>query len=109
MSQKAVYSFALILISQVFTYFCFFFTAGIVYNLLYEDVFRDRVSFSCGQRLSRLQESEMSKLDEPTPEDRALVNLKKQFPTDVLVGMAPNLFRNVALDVHKREKEGEWK
>ena len=51
----------------------------------------------------------MSKLDEPTPEDRALVNLKKQFPTDVLVGMAPNLFRNVALDVHKREKEGEWK
>ena len=42
------------------------------------------------------------------PDDRAMVNLRKHYPTESIVCMAPQLCRNVAMDVYQRERASKW-
>ncbi len=82
---------------------------GIVFNMLYEKVFQENISRSCRHRLRSLNDSDIPKLAASgtvSPDDKMLAYLKNRFPADVIVGLAPTLYRNVAMDVHRREKEG---
>ena len=85
--------------------------SGIVFSVLYEKVFRERIYHGTRQKLGTLQESDLPKIQESrggSGSDDRYSQIKRQFPCDVIVGLAPKLYRNIALDVHRREKEGRW-
>ena len=81
-------------------------TSAIVYSILYERVLKERIPFHCKERLKTLTEND--KIFSPMSDDRALMNLRKHYPAESIICMAPQLCRNVAMDVYQRERASKW-
>ena len=81
-------------------------TSGIVYSILYERVLKDKIPYHCKERLKGLTENDS--ISSPAADDRALFNLRRHYPTESIISMAPQLCRNIAMDVYQRERASEW-
>ena len=81
-------------------------TSGIVYSILYERVLKDKIPYYCKERLKGLTENDS--ISSPAADDRALFNLRRHYPTESIISMAPQLCRNIAMDVYQRERASEW-
>ena len=70
----------------------------------------------CQQRLTTLQESDIEQLRKysdvdpysKTPFDRPTHLLSTHYSPEEVESMAANTYRNIALDVHQREKASEY-
>lgn len=66
---------------------------------------KDSIPPNCKQRLKSLTENDA--IGTPPSDDRPLQLLRKHYPTESIVGMAPQLYHNVAMDVYRREKDSK--
>jgi len=66
---------------------------------------KDNIPHNCKQRLKSLMENDT--IGTPPSDDRPLQLLRQHYPTESIVGMAPQLYLNVAMDVYRREKDSK--
>ena len=83
-------------------------TPALVFEIIYEGALKDRIPYHCKRRLYTIQESDIPKIPTLGIEDKSLGLLYRHYPLNAIAGLCPVVYHNVALDVHRREKECKW-
>ncbi len=86
-----------------------------MYETLFLRVLKDSMPPPCKQRLASLQDSDMEQIrvhKEAPHYDRPFIErpvhlLATHYMVEEIESMAANIYRNIAMDVHQREKASE--
>ena len=74
---------------------------GLVYEILVERVMKEKLNYWTRGQLSTLTEEKLTALNAP----REIVQLTNKYTDEMLLALAPLVYRNTPLDVERRERQ----